>query len=86
MQISPDTVSPDVRAIARYDLARAILAAGNTEAILTALAVYGKAAACTAVRREQQGHDGSAHAWTKVAEELATVLACADLNRGGGDV
>ena len=83
MRISPETVTPEERAGARYNLARTILEADNANDIITAMTFLAATHAATAGRRVAQGHQESAEAWTKCAEELFTVVACADLNRGG---
>lgn len=79
--MTPDTVSPDTRAGARYNLAMTILDAHNADEIMRALALLGANYAATAVRRREQGHQASSDAWTKAADEILTVFACANINR-----
>ena len=75
-----DVINSDTRALARYTLVQTILEADNREIILGALANLGLMYVGTAQARELQGKDESRDRWAHAANELGTILACAQYN------
>ncbi len=79
--MSQGTISThDTRAVARYNLAQEIIKSNNAQGILESLAELTEQYASMARTRLEQGDEDSALRWSRVGEELTTVVMCTSLN------
>ncbi len=79
--MSQRTISThDTRAVARYNLAQEIIKSDNAQGILESLAELTEQYASMARTRIEQGDEDSALRWSRVGEELTTVVMCTSLN------
>ena len=79
--MSQGTISThDTRAVARYNLAQEIIKSDNAQGILESLAELTEQYASMARTRLEQGDEDSALRWSRVGEELTTVVMCTSLN------
>lgn len=70
----------DTRAVARYNVAQAIVAADNSYEILNAFAGLLGEYEATLDKRLASGDKHSALRWGRALEEIATIAMCAQIN------
>jgi hypothetical protein len=70
----------DTRAVARYNVAQAIVAANNSYEILNSLADLASEYEAMLDRRLEQENESGALRWARVLQEISTIAACAVIN------
>lgn len=70
----------DTRAVARYNVAQAIVSANNSYEILNSLADLAGEYEAMLDRRLKQDNESGALRWARVLQEISTIAACAVIN------